>query len=180
MLLMLKKDQVVLSLNYPGHRLIIVLLKYCIMQGLFLFHLILKREVEESDAERYQTIYAQSDGSVAAPTAGLHFTENIFEKLRTKNIETDFVTLHVGAGTFKPVKTETMQEHEMHAEFIDVSKETIENILQNLSNNIIAVGTTSLRTIESLYWLGLKLAMSQSGNGNVKINQFIAFSMGSL
>ncbi len=116
----------------------------------------IKRAVEEADSERYQTVYAQADGSVAAPTAGLHFTENIFNSLKEKNIQTDFVTLHVGAGTFKPVKSNTMQEHDMHAEWIDVSKATIENILKNLDNNIIAVGTTSLRTIESLYWLGVK------------------------
>lgn len=116
----------------------------------------IKRKAEATDTERYQTIYAHSDGSVAAPTAGLHFTDVIFKDLKEKNINTDFVTLHVGAGTFKPVKSETMEEHEMHAEFIDVSKEMIENILQNLNNNIIAVGTTSLRTIESLYWLGVK------------------------
>lgn len=116
----------------------------------------LKRTADETDKERYQTVYAKEDGSVAAPTAGLHFTERVFEKLKKKNIQSDFVTLHVGAGTFKPVKTETMQEHEMHAEWVDVSKSTIENILNNLDSNIIAVGTTSLRTIESLYWLGLK------------------------
>lgn len=116
----------------------------------------IKRAVEESDAERYQTVYAHFDGSVAAPTAGLHFTESIFNQLKEKDIATDFVTLHVGAGTFKPVKAGTMQEHIMHAEFIDVSKATIQNILANLDNNIIAVGTTSLRTIESLYWLGRK------------------------
>lgn len=116
----------------------------------------IKRAAEESDAERYQTVYANVDGSVAAPTAGLHFTENILNQLKEKNIQTDFVTLHVGAGTFKPVKSETMMEHEMHAEWIDVSKATIENILNNLDKNIIAVGTTSLRTIESLYWLGVK------------------------
>jgi S-adenosylmethionine:tRNA ribosyltransferase-isomerase len=132
----------------------------------------IKREAEQSDAERYQTIYAHYDGSVASPTAGLHFTDNIFQKLKAKNIQKDFVTLHVGAGTFKPVKSETMQEHEMHAEFIDVSKETIKNILQNLNNNIIAVGTTSLRTIESLYWLGLKLAIGnrQWAIDNLQIN----------
>ena len=114
----------------------------------------IKRSVEESDKERYQTVYAHADGSVAAPTAGLHFTDNIFHDLELKNIKTDFVTLHVGAGTFKPVKSETMEEHEMHAEWIDVPKTAIENILNNLENNIIAVGTTSLRTIESLYWIG--------------------------
>ncbi len=114
----------------------------------------IKREVEEADHERYQTVYAEHDGSVAAPTAGLHFTDSIFDQLEKKNIQKDFVTLHVGAGTFKPVKSETMEEHDMHAEWIDVSKETIQNILNNLDKNIIAVGTTSLRTIESLYWIG--------------------------
>jgi S-adenosylmethionine:tRNA ribosyltransferase-isomerase len=116
----------------------------------------IKRDVEESDKERYQTVYAEKNGSVAAPTAGLHFTDTIFKQLKEKNIQADFVTLHVGAGTFKPVKSETMQKHDMHAEWIDVSRSTIENILKNLDNNIIAVGTTSLRTIESLYWLGVK------------------------
>ena len=116
----------------------------------------IKRAAEQSDAERYQTVYADIDGSVAAPTAGLHFTDNIFSRLKEKNIQTVFVALHVGAGTFKPVKTETMQEHEMHAEWMDVSRTIIENILNNLDKNIIAVGTTSLRTIESLYWLGVK------------------------
>jgi S-adenosylmethionine:tRNA ribosyltransferase-isomerase len=117
----------------------------------------IKRDAEPRDAERYQTIYAEEAGSVAAPTAGLHFTSHIFEKLRKKNVQTGFVTLHVGAGTFKPVKTETIADHEMHAEFIDVSLKTIENIYKNLEGTIVAVGTTSLRTIESLYWIGVKL-----------------------
>lgn len=122
----------------------------------------LNRAAEEDDAERYQTIYARYDGSVAAPTAGLHFTGSLFEKLNRKNIQHDFVTLHVGAGTFKPVTSATMQEHEMHAEFIDVSSIFIENLEQHLSGNIIAVGTTSLRTIESLYWLGIKTIWNPS------------------
>ena len=116
----------------------------------------IKREAEGSDTERYQTVYARFDGSVAAPTAGLHFTPAIFNTLQEKKIRTGFVTLHVGAGTFKPVKSETLGEHEMHAEFIDVSKTMIENILDNTGQNIVAVGTTSLRTLESLYWLGVK------------------------
>jgi len=120
----------------------------------------IKRDAEPSDTDRYQTTYAQYDGSVAAPTAGLHFTTTIFEKFKKKNIQTDFVTLHVGAGTFKPVKSETIGEHEMHAEFIDVTATTIRHILQQLKNPVIAVGTTSLRTIESLYWLGVKSAIS--------------------
>lgn len=115
----------------------------------------IKRAAEGLDAERYQTIFAKSDGSVAAPTAGLHFTKNLFESLHKKNIRTDHVTLHVGAGTFKPVKTETIQDHVMHAEWIDVSKTTIENILSSSEKSIVAVGTTSLRTIESLYWIGV-------------------------
>jgi S-adenosylmethionine:tRNA ribosyltransferase-isomerase len=138
----------------------------------------IKREAEQSDAERYQTIYAHYEGSVAAPTAGLHFTDNIFEKLKTKNIQKDFVTLHVGTGTFKPVKSETMREHEMHAEFIDVSKETIINILQNLNNNIVVVGTTSMRTIESLYWLGLKTNLNSSLNlSSLNLSQWEVYDL---
>ena len=116
----------------------------------------IKRDVEISDAERYQTVYAHYEGSVAAPTAGLHFTETVFKKLKEKNIQKDFVTLHVGAGTFKPVKTEVMKDHEMHAEYFTISKSLIQNLIDHLDKNIIAVGTTSLRTLESLYWLGVK------------------------
>ncbi len=119
----------------------------------------IKRKVEISDAERYQTVYAHYEGSVAAPTAGLHFTETVFEKLKEKNINRDFVTLHVGAGTFKPVKTDVMKDHEMHAEYFTVSKSTLQTMLDHLDKNIIAVGTTSLRTLESLYWLGMKKSM---------------------
>ena len=116
----------------------------------------IKRNTDGEDSSRYQTIFAAHDGSVAAPTAGLHFSPTIFEKLATKNIEEAFVTLHVGAGTFKPVKAETMQEHEMHAEYIDVDITTIEK-LKSYIGNITAVGTTSLRTLESLYWMGIKV-----------------------
>jgi S-adenosylmethionine:tRNA ribosyltransferase-isomerase len=116
----------------------------------------IKRDTDDEDTSRYQTIFAKHDGSVAAPTAGLHFSENIFEKLSVKNINKTFVTLHVGAGTFKPVKAATMAEHEMHAEYIDVDIETIETIKNNIGK-VAAVGTTSLRTIESLYWFGVKV-----------------------
>ena len=119
----------------------------------------IKRDADKTDAGRYQTIYAKHDGSVAAPTAGLHFTENVFNKLSLKNIEKEYVTLHVGAGTFKPVKAVTMQDHEMHAEWIDVSIETIKKILLK-KNEVIAVGTTSLRTLETLYWLGIKATLN--------------------
>lgn len=117
----------------------------------------IKRKAEDGDAERYQTTYARYDGSVAAPTAGLHFTQNVLNNLKQKKIDTDFVTLHVGAGTFKPVKSETMEGHEMHAEYIEVNKSLIETLLIQSEKPIIAVGTTSMRTIESLYWLGCKL-----------------------
>jgi S-adenosylmethionine:tRNA ribosyltransferase-isomerase len=116
----------------------------------------IKRTVEQSDNERYQTIYADTEGSVAAPTAGLHFTDAVFDQLDQKQIQRAYVTLHVGAGTFKPVKSNTMSEHPMHAEFIDVAASTIECILQYLDKHITVVGTTSLRTVESLYWLGVK------------------------
>mgnify|MGYP002619625415 FL=1 len=122
----------------------------------------IKREADASDAERYQTIYAQAEGSVAAPTAGLHFTPAIFSRLAAKNVLKEEVTLHVGAGTFKPVKSETLQHHEMHAEFIEVSATAIERILQYLPKHITVVGTTSMRTVESLYWLGVK-AIVQPG-----------------
>jgi len=121
----------------------------------------IKRKAEDSDKERYQTIYAEFDGSVAAPTAGLHFTTEIFSSFNKKNITTDYITLHVGAGTFKPVKAALMEDHEMHAEWIDVTINTIENICDNLQNTIVATGTTSLRTIESLYWLGVKTILNE-------------------
>jgi len=114
------------------------------------------RDADEEDKTRYQTMYAKYDGSVAAPTAGLHFTDNVFKSLSAKNITRDFVTLHVGAGTFKPVKATTIEAHEMHAEFFEVNVELIQKLINNLNGNIIAVGTTSLRTIESLYWMGVK------------------------
>lgn len=116
----------------------------------------IKRKAEENDAEKYQTIYSHYEGSVAAPTAGLHFTKEIFSSLKKKNIDTGFVTLHVGAGTFKPVKSSIMQGHEMHAEWIDVSTKFIEQLIENISRGVFCVGTTSVRTIESLYWMGLK------------------------
>jgi S-adenosylmethionine:tRNA ribosyltransferase-isomerase len=117
----------------------------------------LHREAEATDEERYQTIFAKEEGSVAAPTAGLHFTEDVLESIQNKKIDLSFVTLHVGAGTFLPVKSVTMAGHEMHAEWIEVSKDTIKQLMTHLENDIIAVGTTSARTLESLYWIGNKL-----------------------
>ncbi|HTG55951.1 MAG TPA: S-adenosylmethionine:tRNA ribosyltransferase-isomerase, partial [Niabella sp.] len=117
----------------------------------------IKREDETADKSRYQTVFARYDGSVAAPTAGLHFTDSVLASLGQKNIHTGFVTLHVGAGTFRPVKADTMQEHDMHSEFIEVEKELIEQLIKHSNNPLVAVGTTSLRTLESLYWLGARL-----------------------
>lgn len=127
----------------------------------------MKRDAELSDSERYQTVYANTDGSVAAPTAGLHFTDEVLKNLKNKNIETEFLTLHVGAGTFKPVKAETMEEHTMHSERFTVKKTAIEKIIHHLNKNIISVGTTSLRTLESLYWLGVQLS------NNKNLNEFV-------
>ena len=115
----------------------------------------LNRSAEESDKTRYQTVYSKFGGSVAAPTAGLHFTKEIFEKLEKQNISIAEITLHVGAGTFKPVKTEEISGHEMHTEFFQITKENLQKINKNIGN-ITPVGTTSLRTIESLYWMGVK------------------------
>ena len=129
----------------------------------------LHRNAEKEDTVRYQTVYAKKDGSVAAPTAGLHFTDDLLQKLSAKNIRKDFVTLHVGAGTFKPVKTETIEQHEMHAEFFEVKIELIENLLNHLNKQIIAVGTTSLRTLESLYWMGVKIGEQSTVSGQQKI-----------
>lgn len=118
----------------------------------------LHREAVSSDNERYQTVYALHQGSVAAPTAGLHFSPEVFEALHQKGIATDFITLHVGAGTFKPVSTPTIGEHEMHVEKIEISRSNIECILNHLGHTVIPVGTTTVRTIESVYWFGVKLS----------------------
>jgi S-adenosylmethionine:tRNA ribosyltransferase-isomerase len=116
----------------------------------------IQREANETDKDRYQTTYATTEGSVAAPTAGLHFDEHVFKTLAEKGIDKKFITLHVGAGTFMPVKVDDFHDHLMHAEFIDVDLQTIK-YLATTSDSIIAVGTTSLRTLESLYWLAIKI-----------------------
>ena len=116
----------------------------------------LNRETEQSDEESYQTVYAKIDGSVAAPTAGLHFTKPVLECLQKKNVLTKEITLHVGAGTFKPVKSETISGHTMHHEQVVIPKQIIEDLLTS-DNKIIAVGTTSVRSLESLYWLGMQM-----------------------
>lgn len=128
----------------------------------------IKRAAQTDDEQRYQTIFAQHNGSVAAPTAGLHFTEEVFRSLEEKNIETLWVTLHVGAGTFKPVSTETIGEHIMHKEQIVITRETIEAILNCNNKKIIAVGTTVARTLESLFIIGAKLNLNLPDPFNVQ------------
>ncbi len=134
----------------------------------------LNREAEESDKDRYQTVYANFDGSVAAPTAGLHFTKNILEEIKQKGIKTAKLTLHVGAGTFKPVSAEKIADHEMHTERVIVSKETLLKIKNNLHKNIIPVGTTSMRTLESLFWMALKL---KRGNNSMSVDQWDPYQL---
>ena len=117
----------------------------------------IRRDAEESDTERYQTVYACHDGSVAAPTAGLHFTDGLIRSLKAKGVETEYVTLHVGAGTFKPVSSETIGGHFMHEEKIVITEEFIRKLQNNQGKRLIAVGTTVTRTLESLFVVGAKL-----------------------
>lgn len=117
----------------------------------------MNRQAEADDLERYQTVYAKHNGSVAAPTAGLHFTQHVFEKLQAKNIEVAYTTLHVGAGTFRPVKADQMADHDMHYEHLQVDADFLRRLIAQ-KGPLGAVGTTSLRTLESLYWLGVKVA----------------------
>ena len=119
----------------------------------------LNRKTQESDKTTYQTVYSKIKGSVAAPTAGLHFTEKVLHEIDACGIDREELTLHVGAGTFKPVKSECIEGHEMHSEFISVRRQTLEKLLQH-DASAIAVGTTSVRTLESLYYIGLKLESS--------------------
>ena len=135
----------------------------------------LHREAEASDRERYQTVFAKHEGSVAAPTAGLHFTNDLIDKLKSENISFEEVTLHVGAGTFRPVSSETIGEHEMHSETIVVRKSCIENLIKNCNKTIIPVGTTSMRTIESLYWIGLMLIEEGLEERNLHLNQWFPY-----
>ncbi|PKQ64424.1 S-adenosylmethionine tRNA ribosyltransferase [Labilibaculum filiforme] len=136
----------------------------------------LNRDTEAVDLVRYQTVYSKLEGSVAAPTAGLHFTEAVFARLKAKNIQREELTLHVGAGTFKPVKSEKIGDHEMHTEHIQVTRESIQNMMQ-ISGQIVAVGTTSVRSLESLYWMGVKI-LSQKENPHL-LKQWEAYQLSS-
>ena len=136
----------------------------------------IKRVADKTDEETYQTVYSEHEGSVAAPTAGLHFTERVLDDLKNKGISTLFTTLHVGAGTFKPVKAEVMEGHHMHAEVINITKEFLENILEKIGQPIITVGTTSTRTLESIFWMGNKvLNNSEISFEDLKVGQWTPY-----
>ena len=136
----------------------------------------LNRRTEESDTRTYQTVYSKIKGSVAAPTAGLHFTPAVLEALTTAGIEREEVTLHVGAGTFKPVKSELIADHEMHEEYIEVRKALIEKIVA-AGGEAVAVGTTSVRTLESLYFLGELVAENPSvTQDELHVNQWTPYN----
>jgi S-adenosylmethionine:tRNA ribosyltransferase-isomerase len=134
----------------------------------------LNRDTEATDLVRYQTVYSKYEGSVAAPTAGLHFTEDVFSRLKVKNIKREELTLHVGAGTFKPVKSEQIGDHEMHTEHIQVTRESLLSIIRATSQ-IVAVGTTSVRSLESLYWMGVKI-LTQKENPHL-LEQWEAYQL---
>ena len=130
----------------------------------------LNRATEEKDKETYQTVYSKIDGSVAAPTAGLHFTMDVLRRLALNGIREDEITLHVGAGTFQPVKSEEIGGHPMHREIISINKSTIEDLITS-AGHIVAVGTTSVRTLESLYYLGCRIALNPE-NPDLMVEQW--------
>lgn len=135
----------------------------------------LHRDAEPEDRDRYQTVFAKYDGSVAAPTAGLHFTKPLLEQLKAEGFELDEVTLHVGAGTFRPVATPTIGEHAMHSETVIVRKSLIQNLIHHLKGDIIPVGTTSTRTLESLYWIGMMLQEQGMALRDLHVDQWYPY-----
>lgn len=137
----------------------------------------LNRAAEESDRQTYQTVYSKIKGSVAAPTAGLHFTPEVLSDLQTKSIETAELTLHVGAGTFQPVKSESIADHSMHAETVEIPLATLKHLRQKVGH-IIAVGTTSVRTLESLYYIGLQLETEEPDTAFFYVKQWEPYQVG--
>lgn len=134
------------------------------------------RESDNNDSTRYQTVFAEAEGSVAAPTAGLHFTPKLISELNAKGIETTPLTLHVGAGTFKPVSSVFINDHNMHAERISVTVDTLEKLHDDIGNKfIIPVGTTTCRTLESLYWFGIMLSKNPNLNGVLSLDQWYPY-----
>ncbi len=136
------------------------------------------READENDKERYQTVYARHEGSIAAPTAGLHFTDEVMAKLSNKGIRTNEILLHVGPGTFIPINSAEISNHDMHKEMFTVTKSTILAIYESIESGkrICAVGTTSVRTLESIYWLGLKISKEEMNNQTMFLDRFEAYN----
>ncbi|MFA6125882.1 MAG: S-adenosylmethionine:tRNA ribosyltransferase-isomerase [Bacteroidales bacterium] len=133
----------------------------------------LKRDSTEQDKTSYQTVYADLDGSVAAPTAGLHFTPGLISRLKERNIRIDSLTLHVGSGTFIPVKSKTIGDHEMHHELVIIEKGLVQDLLKTHRENLTVIGTTSMRSLESLYWLGVKIHFNIEGDpGRLSVDQW--------
>ncbi len=133
----------------------------------------LRRKAEASDKLRYQTVYASKEGSVAAPTAGLHFTDSLLDDLKKGGIDITYVSLHVGAGTFLPVKAETMAGHTMHREWVCISMPFLKNLIEHADQPVIAVGTTSLRTLESVYWMGVKTILAPDiDSASIEVSQW--------
>lgn len=137
----------------------------------------IKREGEEEDSLRYQTVYADVNGSVAAPTSGLHFTDDVINCIKKKKIEILPLTLHIGAGTFKPIGGNDITKHEMHPEFFSVSKEVIESIINRGERQIISTGTTTMRTLESLYFAGLEILSGKAQGNYFLIEQWIPYNL---
>ena len=138
----------------------------------------LNRKSEERDTVEYQTTYAEQEGSVAAPTAGLHFTPGLINSLKEKGLELAYLRLHVGAGTFKPVKAELMSDHDMHSEWMDVGMDTITQLIEAKDRSLYAVGTTSLRSLESLYWMGVKVIRDNATElSTLEIKQWEVYDM---
>lgn len=136
----------------------------------------IKRVAEKTDEDAYQTVYSENEGSVAAPTAGLHFTERVLNDFSEKGISSLFTTLHVGAGTFKPVKSERMEDHIMHAEYLNITTDFLEDLKSKIGRPIITVGTTSTRTLESIYWMGNKILQNPDiSYEELKITQWLPY-----
>jgi len=136
----------------------------------------LNRKTDETDETRYQTVYSKYKGSVAAPTAGLHFTPQVLQQLTDKGVKLNEITLHVGAGTFRPIQQNNVSQHEMHVEFFTVQLDVIRNLLVN-EGILTVVGTTSLRALESIYWLGVKMLQNNEGIENLFLDQWEAYTL---
>jgi len=137
----------------------------------------IKREASQEDEERYQTVYAKTQGSVAAPTAGLHFTDHLLASLQAHGVKLLHTTLHVGAGTFKPIKAEHLSAHEMHAEELIIELSLIEQLCASQQRSLVAVGTTSVRCIESLYWMGVKISQGVNTVGELNVSQWDPYNL---